>query len=281
MTVRRWRMGLRLQRHRATERMVGLGILVVSMIAFIVVPFFSQSPYAINSRPLQPPSGAHWFGTDWLGRDMFARVFLAGRLDLIIVVVSVAVCVIIGTLIGMMIATTHRYIRAVALRFIDAILAMPGIVVLVALVDIIGGREIIPFLAPSVGTILIAIVIGGWAPYARFTVAQALVLRERDHVVAARLLGYSRMRILIRHIAPSVIGVNLSYAAAQAVGTIGLIASLAFLGAGVQEPTPDLGAMMQGGISLLSVAWWVTLIPGLIVLLLGVGFALVADSSRR
>lgn len=268
-------------RRRSNERLVGAGILLVSLLAFIIVPFFTQDPNALVSLPQQAPSATHLFGTDQLGRDIFARVFAAGRLDLLLTVVSTGLSVLVGMLVGLLLAQLHRRVRAVLMRVVDAVLAIPFVLIVVALVNALGTRRTLPFLTPSVGSMLIAIVVVGWTPYTRFTVAQALVLREREHVVAARLLGYGRLRILARHVAPAVVGVNLAYAASQAVALIGLIASLAFLGAGVQEPTPDLGAMMSGGVSLLSVAWWITIIPGLFVLLLGVGFSLLADSSRR
>lgn len=266
---------------RANERIVGLGILGVSLSAFIVVPFFSRDPNALASLPQQPPSGKDWFGTDWLGRDIFSRVFSAGRMDLFITVVGVVICVVLGVLLGLVAAVANRYVRAVIVWLADAFLAIPFVVIVVALVNVVGQRNVLPFLAPSVNALLLAIVLVGWAPYTRLAMAQALAMREREHVVAARLLGYGRIRILLRHIAPAVMGVNMSYGASQAVSTIGLIASLSFLGAGIQEPTPDLGAMMQGGVALLPVAWWITIIPGLFVLLLGIGFALVADSGRR
>jgi len=266
---------------RTTERVLGFGILGVCLSAFIVVPYVSQDPSSLNALPQQPPSGRNWFGTDWLGRDIFARVFDAGRLDLLITLVGVSICVLSGVLIGLIAATSHRYVRAVIVWLTDAFLAVPFVVIVIALVNVIGQTNVLPFLAPSVDALLLAIVLVGWAPYARLALAQALAMREREHVVAARLLGYGRLRILLRHIAPGVMGTNMSYGASQAVSTIGLIASLAFLGAGVREPTPDLGAMMQGGVELLPVAWWITIIPGLFVLVLGVGFALVADSGRR
>lgn len=270
-----------LRARRVTERVVGIGILGISLIAFTLVPYFAQDSNELSGLPQQPPSGQHWFGTDSLGRDIFARVFDAGRLDLLLTVVAVTLCIVGGVLIGLLAATAHRYVRAIVVWLIDAFLAIPLVIIVVALVNVIGQTNVLPFLAPSVAALLLSIVLVGWAPYARLALAQALAMREREHVVAARLLGYGRMRILLRHIAPDVMGTNMSYGASQAVSTIGLIASLAFLGAGVQEPTPDLGAMMQGGVALLPVAWWITIIPGLFVLLIGVGFALVADSGRK
>jgi len=262
------------------ERTCGIVLLALLTASFVIVPFFSQDPDALAGMPMQPPSGAHWFGTDWLGRDLFSRVFYAGRVDLLIVVTGVGVCVVLGTLIGMLVASAGKAVRAVMMRVIDAFIAVPFIVIVVVLVNVMGHQQWIPFVPPSVGALILSIAIVGWAGYARLTIGQALALREREHVVAARLLGYSRGRVLVRHVAPSVMGVNLSFAASAAVGTVGLVASLAFLGAGVQEPTPDLGAMMAGGLQLLPVAPWITIIPGMVVLLLGMSFALIADANR-
>lgn len=263
------------------ERAWGFAILIALTLSFIIVPFFAQDPNVFGGLPRQAPSSEHWFGTDWLGRDMFSRIFHAGRIDLTIVLTGVGVCLALGTFLGLVIANSPRAVRAIMMRVIDAFLALPFIIIVVVLVNVIGHQQVVPFVAPSVGAMILAIAAVGWAPYARLTVGQALILREREHVVAAKLLGYGRLRILVRHVAPSVMGVNASYAASQAVGTVGLVASLAFLGAGIQEPTPDLGAMMSGGLQLLPIAPWITLIPGMLVLLLGIGFALVADSNRR
>ncbi|GHF59611.1 peptide/nickel transport system permease protein [Amycolatopsis bartoniae] len=266
-------------RQALVERVVGLTILVLAAVAFVVVPLVSTaSPTALADLPQQSPSAAHWFGTDSLGRDSFVRVFAAGWTDLLITVLAVTICLIAGTVSGVGIAACPGPIRSVVLRLIDALLAIPHLIVVLALIVLLGQQQLIPLLPASASSIVIAIVMVGWAPYARLTVTQALVLRERESVVSARLLGYSRARILLRHTGPAMMGVNLSYAATQAVLTTGVTASLAFLGAGVPEPTPELGMMMQQGVALLPTTWWITVIPGLFVLVLGIGFALVADS---
>lgn len=267
------------RRFLLSEREIGLGILLAAAAAFLVVPLIDPtSPSALIAAPSQPPSWQHLFGTDQLGRDVFVRVWAAGRVDLGVTAGSVFVSLCAGTLAGLVISTLPAALRTLALRLVDAILAIPYLVLVLALAAALGNRQVLPGLPRGVGAIVIAVIIAGWAPYTRFTVASALALRERESVVAARLLGYGYLRILLRHIAPATLSTNLSYAAIQAVSTTGLVASLAFLGVGVPEPTPELGQMMQEGIALLPVAWWISIVPGIVIAVLGIGFGLIADS---
>lgn len=264
---------------RLTERGAGLGILITAAAAFLLVPLVDPTaPSALVAAPSQAPSRQHVFGTDQLGRDIFVRVFAAGRVDLGVTICSVLISLCGGMLIGLVISTLPRAPRTLALRLVDAMLAIPYLVLVLALAAALGNRQVLPGLPRGVGGIVIAVIIAGWAPYARFTVARALALRQRESVIAARLLGYSYLRILFRHIAPATLSTNLSYAAIQAVSTTGLVASLAFLGVGVPEPTPELGQMMQEGIALLPVAWWISIVPGIVIVILGIGFGLIADS---
>jgi peptide/nickel transport system permease protein len=262
------------------EGSAGLAIVLVLAAAFAIVPEVSRhGPSEIVAAPLQAPSWDHPFGTDTLGRDIFTRAFAAGLTDLSITILAVSLSLGIGTCIGVVLGTVpSARVRAVALRLVDAVLAFPFLILVLALVVVIGNAQLVPGLPAGAATIVIAIAAVAWAPHARLATATTLTLRNRESVVAARLLGYHQLRILARHILPSVVGVCVSFAATQAILTTALTASLAFLGAGVQEPTPELGAMMELGIALLTTAWWVTMIPGAIVLLLGVGFALVADA---
>jgi peptide/nickel transport system permease protein len=266
-----------------TQRRLGLVIVLLCAAAFVIVPFLdSTSPSALG-LPSQPVSSHHLFGTDQLGRDIFARLFAAGRLDLAVTVVSVVVSACAGMAIGLVVASLPKIPRSLALRLIDATIAIPYLVLVLGLAAALGTRQVIPGIPAGVVAVVIALTIAGWAPYASLTLTQALVLRERESVVAARLLGYSYARILLRHIAPTLLPTNISYAATQAVTTTAALASLALLGVGVQEPTPELGQMMQEGIALLPVAWWISIIPGIAILVIGVGFGLIADSfgTRR
>ncbi|AQW56337.1 hypothetical protein SHXM_09800 [Streptomyces hygroscopicus] len=248
--------------------------------AFIIVPLVSPvSSSDISAIPLAPPSARHLFGTDQLGRDIFVRTFEAGRIDLGLILVSIAVAAFGGALLGLVAACLPAVGRAVISRITDATMAFPYIVLVIALAAALGNRELIPGLPRGAAAISIAIMIACWPPYTRLTMSRAIVLRQRDAVVAARVLGYGPMRVLFRHIGPALVSTNLSYAATQAVATTALVGSLAFLGVGIAPPTPELGRMMADSIALLPIAWWAPIIPGLVVLVLGVGFALMADSA--
>ncbi|MDR3360815.1 MAG: ABC transporter permease [Bifidobacteriaceae bacterium] len=264
---------------RMTERRFGIGLLLTCALASVLVP--ALSPWDTESfatAPLELPSLAHPFGADQLGRDVLTRTFAATGIDLAVTVIGVTASLALGTLAGLAIVVAPRRIRSLALRLVDAFLSIPYILLVIILAGGFATRMQVPGVESRIMAMLAALVLSGWAPYARFTVSRALALRERESVVAAKLLGYSAARVLARHMAPAVISTNLSYAATQAVGTVGTVASLAFLGLGVAEPTPELGQMMQAGIGSLPVAWWVAIIPGLAVLAIGTGFGLIADS---
>jgi peptide/nickel transport system permease protein len=272
---------LRWRAPRLTERNVGLAILVIVAAASVIVPMVDPvSPSAIGI-PNLPPSGAHLFGTDILGRDIFVRVFAAARLDLAVTLISVAVSMAAGIMIGLVVATLPRLLRGLALRFIEAAIAIPYLVLALGISALFGSRQVIPGAPPGAAGVVIALVLVGWMPFANFTISQTLALRERESVVAARVLGYSYPRILLRHIAPFVLSANVSYAATLAVLNISALAGLAILGVGIQQPTPELGLMVQQGIELLPTAPWISLIPGGVILVLGIGFGLIADSYNQ
>ncbi|MDR2377870.1 MAG: ABC transporter permease [Bifidobacteriaceae bacterium] len=264
---------------RPTERRVGLAILAACGLGALAVPRISRwDVTAFAASALEPPSWAHPFGTDQLGRDVLTRAAAAVGLDLAITLVAVAACLATGTMVGLLLILAPKLVRNLALRLVDAFLAIPFILLVLLAAGGLESKLAIGGVQPRIAAVMVAIVLSGWAPYARFTVTRALALRERESIVAARLLGYSPARVLVKHMAPAVMSTNLSYAAAQAVGTVGTVASLAFLGVGVTEPAAELGQMMQAGIGLLPVAWWVAIVPGLAVLVIGTGFGLVADS---
>jgi peptide/nickel transport system permease protein len=272
MPAKRWRMP------RITERNAGLAILVLAAAAALIVPVVDTvSPNAIGI-PNLPPSAAHLFGTDTLGRDTFVRVFVAARLDLAVTVISVAASMAAGIAIGIVVGTVPKPLREVAQRFIEAAIAIPYLVLALGIAALFGSRQVIPGAPPGAAGVVIALVLVGWMPFANLTVAQTLALRNRESIVAARVLGYSYPRILLRHIMPFVLSANVSYAATLAVLNISALAGLAILGVGIQQPTPELGLMVQQGIGLLPTDPSISLIPAAFMLLLGIGFGLVADS---
>jgi peptide/nickel transport system permease protein len=263
---------------RVTERHVGLAILALLAAASVVVPIVDHiDPNAVGP-PALPPSGAHLFGTDALGRDIFARVFMALRLDLAVTLISVACSMAIGIALGLVVGTFPTPLRKLASRFMEAVIAIPYLVLGLGVCAMFGSRQVVPGAPPGAAGVVIALLLIGWVPFATLTIAQTLSLRTRESVVAARVLGYGHPRILLRHIAPFVMSANISYAATLAVQVISILAGLALLGVGIQQPTPELGLMMQEGIALLPTAPWISLIPGAFILLLGIGFGLIADS---
>ena len=265
---------------RLGEGMIGSVILGGLALAFTIIPMVSTTSSSdIDADPLSPPSRQYLFGTDQLGRDLFVRTFEAGRIDLGLVVVSIAVAMIGGSIIGLIGAYLPTPGRLVVTRMTDAAMAFPYIVLVIGLAAALGTKQLLPGLPRGAAGIGIAIVIACWPPYARLTMTRALVLRSRESIIAAKVLGYSPARIIFRHIGPALVSMNLLYAATQAVATTALVGSLAFLGVGIAPPTPELGQMMADSVALLPVAWWASIIPGAAVLLIGLGFALVADAT--
>lgn len=268
------------RRPRVTERGAGLAILLIGAVASLIVPILDNvDPNAVGV-PAVAPSSAHLFGSDMLGRDIFVRTFMAIRVDLAITLISVALSMLAGITIGLIVATLPKLLRELASRVIEAAIAIPYLVLALALAALFGARKLIPGAPPGAEGVVIALLLVGWMPFANLTVSHTLALRSRESIVAARVLGYSHLRILLRHIAPFVMSANVSYAATLAVTNISTLAGLALLGVGIQQPTSELGLMIQQGIALLPTAPWIALIPGAFLLLLGIGFGLIADSYK-
>lgn len=275
-------MGLRRSRSRGSvsERVIGIAFLVLLIGAFLVVPVVSSYGTAqIVGLPEQAPSIAHLFGTDQLGRDVFTRTFEGGRTDVLIAALATVASLVIGTVVGVMIGLTRRnFIGTIALRVIDAVLAIPFLILVLSMILVLGSETRLLGLPKGVGTVVVVVVAIDWAIYARLAFTTTKVLRDREFVQAARLLGFSYPRIITRHIVPNVLPTTGSYAASDAVLIIVSVASLAFLGSGIQEPTPEIGNIMFQGHDYLATSWWITVLPGVVLVALGCALALVADS---
>lgn len=266
--------------NRQWERWAGYVTLGVIVLLCLIVPILSRvGPNDIVGDPSQPPSGQFWFGTDSVGRDLFVRVFAAGRLDLTAGLVAVSTCMLVGTLIWTVVgAGSRRWPDTVVMRIVDAIVAFPFVILVLALVVIIGyGRTLGPIPA-GVPAIVGAIIIVDWTVYARLARNETRVLSEADYVVAAKISGYPQWRIVLRHLMPGVMRATGTYAVADSMLIIVTIASLSFLGAGVQPPTPEWGAIMYEGRGVLTTAWWITTMPGLVLAITGLSIAFIADS---
>ena len=247
----------------------GLAIVVVIVLLSIAVPLFSPyDPVASAGEALAVPSRAHFFGTDQLGRDVFTRTFASGRLDLMLALIGVSAPLLIGTLLGSVLGTTRSTLVAwLWLMLIDAINAFPFVVLVIAIVAIMG---------PGVTGLLIGLAAVNWARYARIARARALILRSSDFIEVTRVLGYSRLRVLVRHILPNAYSETIAYGLSDFVIVVLTVSALSFLGAGVRPPTPEWGAMMADGRVYLQTQWWITVFPGLALSLTAIGVALLA-----
>ncbi len=264
----------RLWRQLNAESRWGAVILALILALSVFVPLLSPSdPYGFVDLPLQPPSAAFPFGTDHLGRDLLVRVFAAARLDIVLAILGVSVPIVIGTFIGTLAGTTrNRIAETVWDGLVNALTAFPEIILVLGIVAMVEG---------GVRGLLIAIWISRWAQYARIARAKSLALREAEFVQTAHVLGYSQLRILVRHIMPNVFSEALAYALSDFIFIIVIIGGLSFLGLGVRPPTPEWGAMLAEGRLYLRTEPWLILFPGFFLSLTAIGVALLAGGLER
>lgn len=262
------------------RRLLGFLVIVALWATAIVVPILSPfDTDALVGGPNMPPSAQHLFGTDALGRDLLVRSAAGLRIDLVITFLAVALSFISGQIIGVAIGwVRNRAVDAIATRIIDAVLAIPFVILVLTLAVVIGPDFAIPGLPAGVPRLLLATWLVGWAAYARLARAETLAIRDREFVLAARLLGYPRRQVFFRHFFPNVMPASLTYAVSQAVSVVVTVASLAFLGVGIPEPGAELGSIIYENRYMLATAWWIPVIPGVIVVVMGMALTLIADS---
>jgi peptide/nickel transport system permease protein len=248
----------------------GVGILAVLLLLGLTASWIAPyNPSALDlAHQLQSPTWAHPMGTDTFGRDIFSRVLHALRLDLEVTFAITYAPLVVGIVIGALAGWFGGWLDTIVMRTVDAVIAFPFLVLVIAIVAIEG---------PGLTGVFIGVPVVSWALYARLTRGEMLVLREQDFIQAARALGYSTPRIIFRHALPTLLRSNLVFSAADLVLNLLLLASLSYLGLGVQPPTSELGAMVADGQSVLTQAWWVSTLPGLTIVLLGVSFSMIGD----
>jgi peptide/nickel transport system permease protein len=265
---------------RRPQLSFGLALLGLIVLLCIVVPWVS--PYSTTTfvgQPFAAPSFAHPFGTDDFGRDVMTRAFDGGRIDLEVAAFATIFSCLVGTLLGVISgATRFRWLDSLLMGFVDAIVAFPFIVLILALVVVFGATQSLGPLPPGVPSLMVAILLTDWVIYARLSRAETLSLRQADFVVAARVAGCSPSRVIMRHLIPNVMSVSAAYAVADGILVIISTASLPFLGAGVQPPAPEWGNMMFEGQAFLSTAWWIALFPAMLLASTGIAVMLVADA---
>ena len=256
--------------YRQPALMAGIVILVIVVGMALAAPLLT--PYNPITQDLNAsllgPSRAHLLGTDQLGRDTFTRLLYGLRLDLRIAFLAVLFPFVLGTVLGSLAGYFGGWPDTVIMRVADIVVAFPFYVLIIALVFVLG---------PGERSIYIAITAVGWAAYARIIRGEILVAKRQDYVTAARSGGLSNLRIMRRHLLPNVITQAFIYGMSDIVQDILAIVTLGYLGLGIPPPTADLGSMINDGQNFLSTHWQLTTIPGLAVVLVGLGLSLVGD----
>jgi len=253
--------------------LTGCGIVlllfVVSLLAPVIAPY---DPGAIDLKNvLAPPSGQHWFGTDQLGRDVLSRMIWGARISLKVGFVATGLAILIGMILGAVAGYYGGWIDATIMRFVDVMLCFPTFFLILA---------VIAFLEPSIWNIMIVIGLTGWMGVTRLVRADFISLRERDFVRAARAIGANDARIIFMHILPNALASILVAATLGIAGAILTESALSFLGIGVQPPTPSWGNILTAGKDNIDIAWWLSLYPGLAILITVVGYNLLGEGIR-
>jgi len=252
------------------EAKIGAGILLVLFLAGLLAPLIA--PYGQNeldfTNIFSGPSASHLFGTDGAGRDVFSRTLYALRLDLGVVLLVTYPPLVVGVLVGAVAGYFGGLVDAIVARIVDTMIAFPFMVLVIAVIAIVG---------PGIKGVLIGVPIVAWALYARLARSEMLVLREQQFMLATTALGYSRWRAIFRHAVPNLLRSSLIYSTLDMVVNLLLLASLAYLGLGAQPPNAELGSIIADGQSTLLSAWWIATLPGLVVVLFGIGAGLLGD----
>ncbi len=261
----------RFLRHRGG--MLG-GVLLLALVATAVfAPTLApHDPLAVNPiDALLPPSGEHWMGTDTLGRDMTSRVIYGARISLRLGLVSVSIALTLGVLVGVVAGYLGGRVDGVLMRFIDILLAFPPLVLALVAVFALG---------PGLTNAMIAVGISSIPAYARITRGEVLSAKENLYVQSAQALGAPTWVVMFRHIMPNIIAPNIVMAALGTGSAILAGAALSFLGLGAQAPLPEWGLMLSQGRGFMSLAWWLTVFPGLGIMVTVMAMNLLGDGLR-
>src|SRR6202023_3146797 len=253
---------------------IGVVLVCIFVLFAIFAPWIApQDPAAINlPTRLEPPSAAHWFGSDELGRDILSRIIYGARISMLVgscvVLTSLALGLVIGSIAGYYGGRVARFVNVVLM---NAFLSFPGILLAIAFVT---------FRGPGILNLVLALSLGGWVGYARLVRAQVLAAREREFVEAARALGASDLRVIVHHILPNIIQPVIVQSAIGMAGAILAEATMSFLGLGVPPPTASWGTMLNDGRAHLFDAPHLVLFPALAVMLAVLSFNFIGDALR-
>ena len=255
---------------RQPALIAGLAIIGVILFMVIAAPLLtSYNPDAQNlTAALSGFSSHHLLGTDQEGRDTFTRLLYGGRIDLQVAFIAVLFPFVLGTILGSLAGYFGGWVDIIIMRIVDIVVAFPFFVLIIALVFVLG---------PGERSIYIAITLVGWVSYARIIRGEILVAKRQEYVLAAQSGGLSNLRIMGRHLLPNVITQAIIYAMSDIVQDILAIVTLSYIGLGIQPPTADWGTMISDGQNFLTTHWQLTTIPGLAVVITGLGLSLIGD----
>ncbi len=253
-----------------------IGIVIIaffSLLAIIAPMICPYDPSLIDqSNLLMPPSYKHLLGTDSLGRDLLSRIIFGARISLSIGLIAVGISVAIGLIFGAISGFYGGMIDSIIMRFVDIMLCFPTFYLILAVAAILG---------PSIFNIMVIIGFTSWMGTARLIRAEIFSLKEREFIQAERSIGASNFRIISMHLIPNAIGPVLVNATLGIAGAILLESGLSFLGLGVQPPTPSWGNILIESKSTLGVAWWITVFPGLAILVTILGFNFISEGLKK
>ena len=246
------------------NKMAVLGLVILSLIILLAVfadLLFDYETLVIQQSAalrLKPPSAEHWLGTDEVGRDILARIVHGARISLPVAFVTIAAATVIGGLLGAISGYGSRQLDNVIMRIMDVFLAIPSILLSIALVAALG---------TSMTNMILAISISNIPPFARIVRSAVMTIKNEEYIEAARAIGASDARIIVKHILPNCMAPIIVQATLSIAGSILAIASLSFIGLGISPPTPEWGSMLSTGRQFFRAAWWVCAFPGFAIML--------------
>jgi ABC-type dipeptide/oligopeptide/nickel transport system permease subunit len=256
---------------RTPMAVVGITVIIAWFLIAVFVPVIAPyDPLAQAFDRLQAPSGAHWFGTDALGRDVLTRTLYGARVSLPLALVLVLASALLGSVLGACAGYFGRAADEIIMRFSDLVFAFPTIILAMIVAASLG---------PSLTNAVIALLIVSWPSYARVMRSMVLGARSREYVIAGRLLGFGAFTTLRRDILPNVAAPVLVLATLDFGNAILLLSGLSFLGLGATPPTPEWGAMVADGVQQFS-SWWIAAFPGLAIFTVVMAFNFLGDAMR-
>jgi|SRR5579859_243357 len=264
-----------LKQYFRNHPMAFFGFLLVAALIVAALGASWIAPYDPNLQSLNdrllPPSFHHWMGTDQYGRDVFSRLVYASRISLAVGIVAVTIYVLIGTTVGSVAGFYGGWVDGILMRLVDILLSIPTFLLILI---------VIAFVGPSIFNIMVIIGLTSWTDVARLVRGEVLSLKEREFILAAKVVGMKNSRIILKHLLPNAMGPVLVVSTLGVGGAILIESALSYLGLGVQPPTASWGNMLMEGKEHLTDAWWLVTFPGLAVFLTVLGYNLLGEGLR-